>query len=186
MRNSTSQTKESSESSQKNNYLTAIFNRPIVYRMRIHLLLSLLALFVGCNHTQKQTDTPENRIVVNDSIPAERTNVNPKPVASYSTKVPDPYNDFKFTVNLYETPLRFRYRVAVTYKMLDVKDSIDIPNFGYQPKVDVRKFENDLSCMIGFYDAEGTFMNLTKVEVVGNQLKIRQTNRYGVGTVRKR
>ena len=154
--------------------------------MRIPVLLSLLAFTVGCNQSQKQTDTPEKRIVVNDTIPIERTNVNPKAVATYSTTVPDPYNDFKFAVKLYETPLRFRYRVAVTYKMLDVKDSVDIPNFGYQPKVDVQKQKDDLSCMIGFYDAKGTFMDLKKVEVVGNQLKIRQVKRYGVGTVRKR
>jgi hypothetical protein len=76
--------------------------------------------------------------------------------------------------------------VDVTYKMLDVKDSVDIPNFGHQPKVDVRKQGDDLSCMIGFYDAKGTFMDLKKVEVVGNQLKMRQVKRYGVGTVRKR
>jgi hypothetical protein len=154
--------------------------------MRIPFLLSLLALTAGCNQTQKQTDASEKRSAVNDTIPTERTNVNPKAVASYSTTIPDAYNDFKFAVKLYETPLRFRYRVDVTYKMLDVKDSVDIPNFGYQPKVDVQKQENNLSCMIGFYDAEGTFMDLKKVEVVGNQLKIRQVKRYGVGTVRKR
>jgi uncharacterized protein YcfL len=55
--------------------------------MRISALLSLLALLAGCNHTQKQTDAPEKRVVVNDTIPTERTNVNPKAVASYTTKV---------------------------------------------------------------------------------------------------
>lgn len=69
--------------------------------------------------------------------------------------------------------------------MLDVKDSVDIPNFGYQPRVDVQKYENDLSCVIRFYDAAGTFMDLKKIEIVDNQLKIRQVKRYGVGTVRK-
>lgn len=154
--------------------------------MRILVLLSLLAFAVGCNQTHEKKDADEKRVVVNDTIPRERTNVNPKPVAAYSVRVPDALNQFNFAVKLYETPLRFRYRVAVTYKTLDVKDSVDIPNFGYQPKVDVRKNENDLSCMIGFYDAEGTFMNLKLVEVVDNQLKIRQVKRYGVGTVRKR
>ncbi len=153
--------------------------------MRIRVLLSLLAFAAGCNSPQKKVDDPEKRVVVNDTIPVERTNINPKPVATYAAAVPDPLNQFKFAVKLYETPLRFRYRVAVTYKMMDVKDSIDIPNFGYQPKVDVRKYENNLSCMIGFYDAEGNFMELKKVEVVDNQLKMRQVKRYGVGTVRK-
>ncbi|GHB54707.1 hypothetical protein [Persicitalea jodogahamensis] len=154
--------------------------------MRIFVLLFLLAFAAGCNQTQKKTESSEKRVVVNDTIPSERTNVDPKPVATYSKSVPDALNQFKFTVKLYETPLRFRYRVAVTYKMLEVKDSVDIPNFGYQPKVDVRRYENDLSAMIGFYDAKGTFMDLKKVEVVGNQLKMRQVKRYGVGTVRKK
>ncbi|GAB2774356.1 hypothetical protein GCM10027275_16730 [Rhabdobacter roseus] len=153
--------------------------------MRIPVLLFLLALVAGCNRTQKNKDTPEKRIVVNDTIPQERTHVNPKPVATYTTPVPDELNNFEFTVKLYETPLRFRYRVDVTYKMLDVKDSVDIPNFGHQPKVDVQKHEDDLACMIGFYDAEGNFMDLKKVEIVDNQLKMRQVKRYGVGTVRK-
>ncbi len=154
--------------------------------MRLLVLLVLLAFAASCNTTQKKTETTEKRVVVNDTIPRERTNVNPKPVATYSARVPDVLNEFKFAVKLYETPLRFRYRVAVTYKTLDVKDSVDIPNFGYQPKVDVKKQENNLSAMIGFYDAKGTFMDLKKVEVVDNQLKIRQVKRYGVGTVRKK
>lgn len=153
--------------------------------MRILILFSLLASIAGCNTPQKKAETTEKRVVVNDTIPIDRTNIDPKPVATYAAAVPDPLNQFKFAVKLYETPLRFRYRVVVTYKMLDVKDSVDIPNFGYQPKVDVRKYENDLSCMIGFYDAEGTFMDLKKVEVVDNQLKMRQVKRYAVGTVRK-
>lgn len=154
--------------------------------MRTLIFLFLLAFAAGCNTTQKKTDEgPEKRVVVNDTIPSDRTNVNPRPVATYTASVPDALNKFEFAVKLYETPLRFRYRVAVTYKTLDVKDSIDIPNFGYQPKVDVQKNEQELSCMIGFYDAEGTFMDLKKVEVVNNQLKIRQVKRYGIGTVRK-
>ncbi len=154
--------------------------------MRILLLLPLLTLAVGCGSPQNKGEAAEKRVIVNDTIPRERTNVDPMPVATYSVRVPDPLNEFKFAVKLHETPLRFRYKVAVTYKMLEVKDSVDIPNFGYQPKVDVRKYENDLSCMIGFYDAEGTFMDLKKVEVVGDQLKMRQVKRYGVGTVKKK
>ncbi|GAB3165763.1 hypothetical protein [Telluribacter humicola] len=156
--------------------------------MRVLILLSLLAFTAGCNQTQKKKEASENGGFVNDTIPHERTNVNPEPVATYSAPVPDPdkLNDFKFTVKLYETPLRFRYRVDVTYKMMEVQDSIDIPNFGYQPKVDVRKHENALSSMIGFFDAKGEFMDLKKVEIVDNQLKIKQVKHYGLRAVRKK
>ncbi len=112
--------------------------------------------------------------------------MNPRPVAAYVTPVPDELNKFEFSVKLYETPLRFRYRAAVRYRMMEVKDSVDIPNFGYQPRVDIKKAPGDLACMIGFYDEDGSFRDLKIVEVVGKQLRIRQVKRYGVGTVKKK
>jgi hypothetical protein len=114
-----------------------------------------------------------------------REEVSSKPVQTYTAVVPDELNDFEFSVRMYETPLRFRYLAKVRYKMIDAIDSVDIPNLGFQPQVEVRKRENDLSCMIGFLDKDGTFKDLKKVEVVDNQLKIRQVKRYGVGVVKK-
>lgn len=151
-------------------------------------VLSFAGIFAACNGTtESKTKAPEEvRVVVNDTIPPERDKVSAAPVAAYSVKVPDELNEFQFAVKLYETPLRFRYKATVRYKMMDVKDSVDIPNFGYQPRVDVKKAEGDLACMIGFYDEEGNFRDLKKVEVINNQLRIRQVKRYGIGTVKKK
>lgn len=154
--------------------------------MRVLILLSLLAFIAACTTTEKKEKTIEKRVVVNDTIPYERSNVNPKPVATYRTNVPDDLNAYEFSVRLYETPLRFRYRVNVRYKTMNIKDSVDIPNFGIQPKVDVRKHKGEFSCMIGFYDAKGNFKDLKKVEVDNNAIKIVKVQRYGVGTVRKK
>ncbi len=152
------------------------------------LLWPLAALFAACSgSTEKKSEAPEEvRVVVNDTIPPERDKVSSAPAAVYTVKVPDELNEFKFAVKLYETPLRFRYKITVTYKMMEVKDSVDIPNFGYQPRVDIKKAAGDLACMIGFYDGEGNFRDLKKVEVVSNQLRIRQVKRYGTGTVKKK
>lgn len=155
----------------------------------VSVLLWLLAgLVAACSGTaeKKSAAAEEVRVVVNDTIPRGRDKVSAAPVAVYSVKVPDELNEFKFTVKLYETPLRFRYKAAVTYKMMEIKDSVDIPNFGYQPRVDIKKAGDDLACMIGFYDEEGNFRDLKKVEVVNSQVRIRQVKRYGIGTVKKK
>lgn len=158
--------------------------------MKFILPLFCLLIAASCTRAEKaetREEAPaEVRVVVNDTIPLERTNVNPRPVAAYTTRVPDELNEFEFSVKLYETPLRFRYRAAVRYKMMEVKDSVDIPNFGFQPRVDIKKDERDFACIIGFYDEDGSFRDLKKVEVVNNQLRIRQVKRYGVGTVKKK
>lgn len=150
-------------------------------------LLSVAGVFAACSDTTERKDeAPEEvRVIVNDTISRERDKVSAAPAAVYTVKVPDELNEFEFAVKLYETPLRFRYRVAVRYKMMEVRDSVDIPNFGYQPRVDVKKAGGDLACMIGFYDADGSFRDLKRVEVVDNQLRIRQVKRYGVRTVKK-
>ncbi len=145
-----------------------------------------VCFFIACTTPEKKKEITETRVIVNDTIPMERTEVSSAPVATYSAVVPDELNKFEFRVSLYETPLRFRYRVAVRYKMMDVKDSVDIPNFGFQPRVDVRKHRDDLSCMIGFYDKDGNFKDLKRIEIENNQLKILQVKRYGLGTVRKK
>lgn len=148
------------------------------------LLFCMLAVAACTVTTEKKSEPVERRVVINDTIPRERAQVNPKPVAAYKISVPDPLNPSEFSVKLLETPLRFRYHALISYKGLKVKDSVDIPNFGLQPKVDVKKYKGNLSCMIGFYDAQGNFKDLKKVEVVGKQLKILQVQRYGVGTVK--
>lgn len=156
--------------------------------MRKLVPLFLLASVTGCVTPEKEKEktTTEKRVVVNDTVPAERTAVNPRPVAAWRATVPDELNEFEFSVRLYETPLRFRYRADIIYKTMQVKDTVDIPNFGHQPRPDVRRLGNDLSCMIGFYDAENSFRDLKKVEIIDNQLKIVQVRRYGIGTVKKK
>jgi hypothetical protein len=153
----------------------------------LHLFLFLLVFTTGCNQNQKNSEADQEP-GTKETLSEDRTEVSPAPVATYAAPVADPtkLNKFEFAVKLYETPRRFRYRVDVTYKMLEVKDSVDIPNFGYQPKVDVRPLADELSCMIGFYDDKGTFMDLKKVEIVENQLKMRQVKRYGVSAVKKK
>ena len=157
--------------------------------MKIFLItLFALVIFGACRGSTEKIENSQAgvRIVVNDTVPGKRDQVSKVPTAVYVEKVPDELNEFEFAVKLYETPLRFRYRVAVRYKMMEVKDSVDIPNFGFQPRVDVRKIGTELACMIGFYDEADRFRDLKKIEVVNNELRIRQVKRYGIGVVKKK
>jgi ABC-type enterochelin transport system substrate-binding protein len=127
------------------------------------------------NHTAQQM--PES-IVVNDTIPTTRIDVNPKAVASHHEKVNDPLNDWRFAIDLYETPHTFDYLLTIEYKSLHEKDTIHIPNFGIQPKVVIQKGEVPLSCIIGFHDKIGVFMPYKKIAVTGGQLKITTVRSY--------
>ncbi len=155
-------------------------------------LIILSGWLTGCGNGQASKENGVSqkngrvRVIVNDTIPMERTEISKQAVAGYTAKVPDPLNDFVFSVRLFETPLRFRYRADIRYKMMTIKDSVDIPNFGHQPRVDIRRHEGELSCMIGFYDENGVFKDLKKVEVRSDQVKIVQVKRYGRGTVIKK
>ena len=145
-------------------------------------IIALVILSYSCreqrsNEGQNGKQTPKS-IVVNDTIPTVRNVVNPKAVASYHEKVKDPLNDWRFAIDLYETPHTFDYLLTIEYKTLNEKDTIHIPNFGIRPEVIVQKGEAPLSCIIGFNNKSGEFMPYKKVAVTGGQLKITTIQTY--------
>lgn len=149
-------------------------------------LLSLVLLF-ACNKKKESEGTKESSMtVLNDTIPTVRKVVSKTAVASYSEVVKDKdnLNDWKFAVDVFETEETFQYKVKIKYKELDADDNLTVPNFGIQPKVKIEKGEEALSCVIGFLDKDGAFKEFKRVEVIGDQLKIRQTKGYGRNVVR--
>lgn len=124
--------------------------------------------------------------ILNDTIPTVRKVVSNAAVASYSEVVKDKdnLNDWKFAVDVFETEETFKYKVKIKYKELDADDHLTVPNFGIQPTVKIEKGEEELSCIIGFLDKDGGFKEFKRVEVIGDQLKIKQTKGYGRSVVR--
>lgn len=124
--------------------------------------------------------------VLNDTISATRKVVSDVAVASYSENVKDKdnLNDWKFAVDIFETGETFKYLVKIKYKELEAEDHLTIPNFGIQPTVKLEKGDQELTCIIGFLDKEGAFKEYKRVEVIGDQLKIRQTKGYGRSVVK--
>ncbi len=153
--------------------------------MKITLILGAIIVGIfGCNQDKKNTGSSDNNheaVIVNDTIPQIRSSVEKKAVANYSETVPDKLNDWKFTVDAFETAETFKYLLKIQYKELQVSDTLNIPNFGIYPTIALKKGPKDLSCIVGFQDKEKVFKEYKMVEVVSGQLKIRSLKSYRRG-----
>lgn len=153
------------------------FNQKI-HAMKYYSCFILLAMF-ACNQQNNQENKESPSIkVVNDTVNTERTAVKSAAVASYSEKVKDPLNDWAFAVDVYETKATFNYLVKMKYKELEAEDTLTVPNFGIQPKVEVRKGEKEQSCIIGFLDKNDEFKPYKLVQINNQQLKISTLKHY--------
>lgn len=141
----------------------------------------LLIVFAICSCNQEKNSNAGKSgsvTVVNDTIPLQRTQVESGPVASFIEKVEDPLNDWKFAVEVYETKATFDFLIKMRYKELEAEDTLNIPNFGIMPKVEIRKGPEKESCIIGFLDKQGAFKDYKLVEIKKNQLKISTLRHY--------
>lgn len=156
--------------------------------MKIHMknLVTLLVLsIIGCTEQPKTAPTTTDPVVIKaDSISEVRTEVKKAPIASFVQPVPDELNDWKFAVEIYETERRFHYTVRMQYKELRVRDSVNIPNLGIEPTVQIQKDAAPFSCTIGFLDKKGNFKPLTRANIKGDQLKFKTVASYAVGAYR--
>ncbi|MDD2793642.1 MAG: hypothetical protein PHD73_10730 [Sediminibacterium sp.] len=158
--------------------------------MRSLLTYSCLLFFcISCNNSDAvQTEqAPESAAPAAEAVSPTRANPKVEAVAAYSEKVDDGVNyanNWKFAVQMYETPKTFNYLIKIDYKELHLTDSLGIPNFGIAPKVELRKGADPRTCIIGFLDRKGEFKEYKKVAVKNEQLKITTINRYSVATYR--
>ena len=155
--------------------------------MAIKFSLAFLSLvvFISCNNNNtdnvsKQEDKPV--IISNDTIPIIRSQINSKPVASFSKPIPNSLNDWHFAVNVYETKETFRYLVKLEYMELRETDKLKIPDIGIWPKVEIRPGKENYSCIIGFFDRENNFKEYKQVTAKDDKLKVTVLHHYGVAT----
>lgn len=145
----------------------------------------LLILLAACNPVDKNSTQKDTTIIVsNDTIPETRNVVKPGPAAEYTENIKDELNDWKFSVSLYETKRTFHYIVRIQAKEVRVSDSVNIPNFGRQPKVELRKGKEPFSCIIGFLDMKNVFREYRKVSFKDDRLHISTINNFAVGAYR--
>jgi hypothetical protein len=147
---------------------------------RVLCLLFIVA--VACNQPADNSITKDSVTVVSyDTIPESRATVKSTPAAEYSEPIRDELNNWKFAVSLHETKRTFHYTVRIQAKEARVSDSINIPNFGIAPKVEIHKGKEPLTCVIGFLNKKNEFMPYRQVSFTNDRLRIRTVQSYSVG-----
>jgi len=146
----------------------------------------LLILSAACNQSGNDTNTAHDTttLISYDTIPEIRKSVKQNAVAEYSEPISDQLNDWKFAVSIYETERTFHFTVRIQAKEVRVSDSLNIPNFGIQPRPDIKKGKEPLTCIIGFYDTKNVFREYRKVSFKDDRLHISTLNTYSVGAYR--
>jgi hypothetical protein len=150
--------------------------------MKYVIVVAVLLSVTACNNNTPVNDNASNeKIIINhDTVAETRTTVNTKPVATYSEKVEDALNDWKFAVDVFETKLTFHYLVKVRYEETFANDTLKIPNYGAQPTIEIHKGNDKYSCIIGFLDKNKTFKEYKLVAAKNGQLQIKTLKHYGV------
>lgn len=128
--------------------------------------------FVACNAK------PE----VNQPYVEERATVNPAPVKEYVFTGAD---SAKFSVQLFEQKKSLNYEIKFSYKDASSEKIITLPNMGIMPKPDLKKGADDLTCIIGFYDADSVFMEYRQIKVDKGILGYKHLKEYQVEQPKK-
>ncbi|AXY73983.1 hypothetical protein D3H65_08300 [Paraflavitalea soli] len=157
--------------------------------MRTILFALSCGLMASCGQTGTHPSTPkadstQPSTVVNaaNSIRPFRDTVRKEPVAEYRVKTDNPLNDWYFSVRLFETPKTFYYLIRLQFEEIQGTDTLKLPNFGINPRPEIRKGPENYSCIIGFLDKDNQFREYKKVYVVGERLKITALKHYAVYT----
>jgi len=155
--------------------------------MRYIVVFCLSVITFSCSDNN-QNNTAENTAkdsvvkVIKDTIATIREVVDPKPIASFSKKVPDELNDWKFAVNIYETKETFHYLMKMQYMELRAEDTLKIPNFGIAPKIEIKEGKDEYSCIIGFLDKQNAFKEYKLVSAKNDKLSVKVLHRYAAVT----
>jgi len=152
--------------------------------MRAYIYLAGLLFFLSCKNPVEETVVKNDTTVIKkDTIAENRISPSSKPIATYNVPVDDGMgnmNNWKFSVNIYETSKTFEYKVNIQYKEIRSSEIVQIPNFNILPVVAIQPGKNPMSCIIGFNDAKGEFKDYIQVSVSNDQLKFKKINNYKV------
>lgn len=147
-------------------------------KTRTTFLVFIIQLAIACQSKSSQDSASSG------TIPEIRQTVKKAPIAEYREKVNDKINDWYFSVQLLETSKTFYYLIKMQYEEVKGEDTLKIPDFGIDPKPEIRKGKEPYSCIIGFLDKENKFLEYKEVSVKnGKDLKLTTINHYTVVSV---
>ena len=113
----------------------------------------------------------------NQPYVAERAVVRTEPVKEYSFMSAD---SARFIVQLLEQKKSLNYEIKFSYKDASGEKIITLPNLGIMPKPDLKKGADDLTCIVGFYDADSVFMEFRQIKVHNGMLGYKHLKEYKV------
>lgn len=118
----------------------------------------------------------------------ERTVVKQEPVLEYNVPLNDELNpEWSFSVKLFEQKKSLQYRVLFKYKEVEGEKIFTYPNLGFMPKPGLRQQGDDpMACVVGFYDADSTFMDMRLIKVENGNLVYRHLKEYQVDDGKKK
>lgn len=142
----------------------------------------LVFVLAACNSAGTNPENQEDSVVLtSDHIPLERNNINPQPIKTYTETIKSFETTDEFKVGLYETRQTFRYLIKISYKQMEVEDTLRVPNFGTPPAVDIVKGDSiHPSCIVGFLDKEKKFRESKLIAFANNKLKVKVLKHYAV------
>ena len=136
-------------------------------------LVVLAAIALAACNAKQETNQPYTE---------ERATVSTEPVKTYAFTGAD---SAQFKVQLFEQKKSLNYEVKFSYKDASSEKIITLPNMGIMPKPELKKGANDLSCIIGFYDADSVFMEYRLVNVENGLLGYKHLKEYQVEAPKK-
>ena len=116
------------------------------------------------------------------TIPTTRDTINKKPVASYIIPMGDPKLDRKFGAEIFETPETFKFKLVIYNDGAIVNDTMEFPNFGILPVIQVKPGTQKLSCIIGFVDNKNVFREYKMLSIENDKLRLTTLKRYYTDT----
>ncbi len=137
-------------------------------------------LLCSCNTNTNNNNANDSVIYSTSKIPEKRSAINPNPVKTYSETVKSFATTDQFSVELFETKETFDYLIKVSYKNLEAKDTLHVPNFGEVPAVEIKEGAKSPSCIVGFLDSAKQFRESKLIYFEDDKIKIHVLQHYGV------
>jgi hypothetical protein len=135
------------------------------------LLFSILMLsFIACNNETAKTE-PYTK---------ERATVKTDAVVTYTETENNNDTSKTLKVQLFEQKESLKYEVKFSYNGTTGEKIFSYPNLGFMPKPGLKKGPNQMSCIVGFYDADSVFMDLRMIAVENGNLMYRHLKEYQV------
>lgn len=138
-------------------------------------------VLLSCNsNTANNTQSKDSVIYTTGKIPEIRKTINQNAVKTYSETIKSFETTDELKVSLFETKQTFKYLIKISYKNLDAEDTLNVPNFGEVPSVEIKRGDKRPSCIVGFLDNNKQFRESKLIFFEDSKIEVHVLKHYGV------